>query len=361
MCSTLKKTQKSICADSPTLTNCRKRNYRLIHPKIQEAIVARYEKGSRTNGAPGIAKDFGLPVTSVNSVLNRSNLHAGNPVQPRGHRKRILTSQEERQMFSLLDKHPQMTNTDLATKVKNKIAGRTVSDYLRPYFSTKRFFDQEPEEFSDDWKTEMKNFITKVRQRIPLATRIYADESAIFTNTARRTGRGRIGQKLKRYQSRYATKFTLHLFITRTHVLYWEICKKNADTAEVERVARKAARKVDGEKHLIWDRLGKSGRCRHPKAQHYSPIVKEVFKKAGVTVLLLPPKGKYLNPAELVFNDFKNNVLTRGKRHEKGQMTLRQLRTLTNKYFRNLTSDKLKRFFWKRANGREVEELKLLG
>ena len=60
---------------------------------------------------------------------------------------------------------------------------------------------------------------------------------------------------------------------------------------------------------LIWDRLGRSGRALHPSAQHYSPEAKATFEERGVAIKFLPPKGKYFNPLELLFNDLKTHYI----------------------------------------------------
>ena len=64
--------------------------------------------------------------------------------------------------------------TDLAA-VGNKISERSVSVYLaraKPHFTAKVVQDQEPEELSDECKTEAKQWLEQVK-RIPLDKRIY--------------------------------------------------------------------------------------------------------------------------------------------------------------------------------------------
>ena len=104
-------------------------------------------------------------------------------------------------------------------------------------------------------------------------------------------------------------KYTLHMYANRSGVVHWDLSDKNADTNEIERVAREAVEQVEGGETLIWDRLGRSGRASHPTSQHYSPEAQAIFNTRDVTIKFLPPKGKYFNPLELLFNDLISHYL----------------------------------------------------
>ena len=99
------------------------------------------------------------------------------------------------------------------------------------------------------------------------------------------------------------------MYAKRSGVVHWDLSDKNADTNEIERVAREAVQQVEGGETLIWDRLGRSGRASHPTSQHYSPEAQAIFNTRDVTIKFLPPKGKYFNPLELLFNDLKSHYL----------------------------------------------------
>jgi transposase len=79
---------------------------------------------------------------------------------------------------------------------------------------------------------------------------------------------------------------------------------------------------------VIWDRLGKAGKCLNPKKQHYNPEAKELVEEKGARIMFLPPKGKLwvpskfaipktiltlppfpsFNPIELSFSKFKTHI-----------------------------------------------------
>ena len=73
------------------------------------------------------------------------------------------------------------------------------------------------------------------------------------------------------------------------------------------RVAIDAVGAMKSGETVIWDRLGRSGRAVNPSSQHYSPVARDLCEERGVSIKFLPPKGKYFNPLELLFNDLKQH------------------------------------------------------
>ena len=182
----------------------------------------------------------------------------------RGHTKRKLDSAEQARLYRSLDRNPFTTNQQLRARVGNKIAASTVSRYLaraKPPFTAKVAQDQEPEELTEEWLRGVKT--------IAMRRRIYADEAPIYANEAPHKGRSRKGKPIIRARSRYATKYTLHVYAKKDRVVHWDLSDKNADTKEIERVAVDAAAQMDEGDTLIWDRLGRSGRALHPSHQHF--------------------------------------------------------------------------------------------
>ena len=92
-----------------------------------------------------------------------------------------------------------------------KFQERSVSVYLaraKPRFTAKVVQDQEPEELSEEWKTEAKQWLEQVK-RIPLDKRIYEDETPVYANEAPK--KGRRGKPIFRTRSRYATKYAAYV------------------------------------------------------------------------------------------------------------------------------------------------------
>jgi hypothetical protein len=261
-----------------------------------------------------------------------------------------------------LDRNPFATNRDLAAAVGNNISERTVSDYLaraKPRFTAKVVQDQEPEELTEEWKTEAQQWLGQVK-RIPLHKRTYEDETPIYANEAPTKGRSRKGKPIFRARSRYGKKYTLHMYAKRSGVVHWDLSDKNADTKEIERVAREAVEQMEGGETLIWDRLGRSGRASHPTSQHYSPEATATFNVHGVTIKFLPPKGKYFNPLELLFNDLKSHYI-RPKFLQNGQpLPKSQIEGFIREYVDEKAPTTLRGFFSARANGKHAIANELL-
>ena len=343
------------------MSSC-KRRYEQVQPQLQRDIVEDYQRGVRGHGYFAIAQKHGLPVRTVQHVIARGLRGDGDPVATRGHKKQKLSGDDQTKLYRTLDHNHFATNRELRAVVENKIAECSVSGYLahaKPCFTTKVVQDQEPEELSDGWKTATRAWLEGVR-RIPLHKRIYQDETPIYANEAPKRGRSRKGEPIFRARKRYAKKYTLHLYAKRDGVLHWDLSGKNADTTEVERVAADAAGTMESGDTLIWDRLGRSGRSQHPTAQHYSPNAKATFEERGVTIKFLPPKGKYFNPLELLFNDLKTHYI-RPKFRENGvPLSKSEIEELVRAYVEEKAPATLRGFFRARANGADALKKQIL-
>lgn len=329
-----------------------KRRYAAVAPDVQRTIATEYQQGGHDATMRGLAARHHLPVGTVGHLIQRA-AGGADPVTPRGHKERKLDEKQEAKLQRALDANPFLKNRDLAAAVGGAIAERTVSDYLAradPPFTTKVVQDQEPEEKTDDWKEQCRAWVRHVTD-IPLDTRVYEEKCAIYANEAPRVGRSRVGVPIMRARSRYAKRYTLHMYVKRTGVLYWELCDKNAVTAEIERVAAAAAEHVEAGDVLIWDRLDRSGRCRNPTAQHYSPVARSAFTDRGAKVEHLPPKGKYFNPLELLFNDLKSHYIRPAFPGNGKNMGRDTLESLIRTYMDERAAAALPGFFKHRANG----------
>lgn len=318
-------------------------------------ILADYSPRVRGKGYGSLAKRHGIAKNTVKRIIERQATRGTtSPLMPTG-RKRILSATEEKRVRARLEASPTATNAQLVASVHKKVAPRTIGTVLKrakPRVIKKRFLDLEPEEDTEDWKKECIRFINKVRRTIPLAKRIYEDETGIHSNMAKKYGRAPMGKKLFRVRPHNATKYTLHVYARKDKILHWSFRKKNAIDKEVKQIGKTAARKMNDGDVLLWDRLGKSGRALNPKAQHYNPEVIAAVKKRGASVVHLPPKGKYLQPLELLFNDLKDHYIRPAKSGQKGFFTESELKSLIHNYMENVAPQTLPGFFRARANGR---------
>jgi len=202
-----------------------KRRYEEVQPRVQRRIVAEYQQGVRGYGYIATAKRLQLPVSTVKGVIARAERAGGDPVTPRGHKKRKLSSGEEVKLCRALEQNSTTTNRQLSAVVHGKVAARTVSDYLAradPPFTTKVIQDQEPEELTEGWRAVARRWLEGVK-KVRLDTRIYEDETPVFANEAPKRGRSRRGTPIIRARSRYAKKYTLHMYAKRSGVLHWDL------------------------------------------------------------------------------------------------------------------------------------------
>ena len=100
--------------------------------------------------------------------------------------------------------------------------------------------------------------------------------------------------------------------------------------------------------------LGRSGCSQHPTAQHYSPNAKATFEERGVTIKFLPPKGKYFNPLELLFNDLKTHYIRPKFRKNGVPLSKSEIEELVRAYVEEKAPTTLRGFFRARANGADA-------
>ena len=99
------------------------------------------------------------------------------------------------------------------------------------------------------------------------------------------------------------------MYASRNSALYWQLSVNNDDISEVARDIRTVKKKIKDGDALISDRRGNSGRKQKPHKQHHNPTAIAVTEGNGGKVIRLPPKRKYLNPVELLFNAVKNHYI----------------------------------------------------
>lgn len=60
--------------------------------------------------------------------------------------------------------------------------------------------------------------------------------------------------------------------------------------------------------YVVWDRLGRSGRCLNPVRMHFNPEVMQRLDDVAVKVMILPPKGHLLNPEEIFHSSLQERI-----------------------------------------------------
>ena len=91
-----------------------------------------------------------------------------------------------------------------------------------------------------------------------------------------------------------------------------------------------------------------------------SPAVREEFKERGVSIKFLPPKGKYFNPIELLFNDLKSHYIRPNFPKNGKLLSKSKIQALVREYMDETAPSTLPGFFSARANGKDAIANKIL-
>ncbi|KAJ3223941.1 hypothetical protein HK099_000481 [Clydaea vesicula] len=170
--------------------------------------------------------------------------------------KLILDKESKQELIEFFNKYPTATNEDGSIHVSNKIKPRTMS------------VSDEPENYLDERILQETKDYLDIIKNIPNETRVYMDESFVYDNEAPRYGRSISGQRKSRPRKRHGKRWTFYLALRLNG-----ISRKFLDYVRNTLVPNLQ----EGEL-VIWDRLGKAGRCKNPKKQHYNPEAKALIE-----------------------------------------------------------------------------------
>ena len=278
-------------------------------------------------------------------------------------RPRILWDEPVCKLLEELKKNPSASNELLASKVHHMIAPRTVSDYLkRESITVKRITDGGAQKMDDRIIGETRDFYQKVKD-IPWNKRVYMDESFVYNNEAPSTGRSKAGEPINRIRDKRGKRWTMYLAIRVDGLVHFPILKpENADDKEfMKYVENELIHYLRPGEVVIWDRLGRSGRCKNPCKQHYNPRARQLIEEKGCQLMILPPKGKYFDPIELVFGLLKGEVRkTYGDSiaaMETRPRTESEIRLAVMEAAVKITPEHLHGFFKERCNGRSFKKV----
>lgn len=329
---------------------------RETYPTSFRNLVMRF---AETHSIYITAHHFGI---SHGTVSNWKRLERStgslNPRPRAGGRPRRLSERQVARIFRHLELNPTSTNAELAQVVGNIISPRTVTEILRrsdPIWTWKKTTPEEPEESSPEIVEQTRRTLDRIR-RIPLARRVYQDESYVKGNTQRNRGRARRGRRIHQSRWRWSkTKITIIQAIRQDGVVHPVFVTRTSATNEVfvdyvKTVLAPCLRRGDV---VIWDSLGK----RSGRSQHYSPEARRLIEAKGAKLLILPGHEALLNPIELYWNVLKRGV--QGSYHrsragvQKRERTVNELRRACRAAERRIPASSFAGFFRERANGRE--------
>ena len=310
-----------------------------------------------------VAKQFKVTVQTIHYWKKQWKKEKSHFPKKHTGRPRILWEQPVSVLLEALKKNPSATNEMLTAKVHNMIAPRTVSDYLkRENITVKRITDGGAQKMDDRIIGETRDFYMAVKD-IPWEKRVYMDESFVYNNEASAYGRSVAGEPINRVRDKRGKRLTIYLAIRVDGLVHHPILKpENADDVEfMKYVEQTLVHYLRPGEVVIWDRLGRSGRAKNPCKQHYNPRARQLIEAKGCRLMILPPKGKYSDPIELVFGLLKGDVRkTYGESlaaMESRPRTEAEIRLAVLESALKITPKHLHGFFKERANGRSFKKV----
>lgn len=277
-------------------------------------------------------------------------------------RPRALTNEQVSRVAAQLDENPSATNEQLVANLGVDIHPASISRYTKRLGITrKKINDDEALLMDKRIINECKEYYQKVKD-IPWERRVYMDESFVYDNEAPKMGRAPRGKRIYRARARHGKRWSIYFAIRHNDMVHEPIMRKeNAnDVNFLKYVKEDLVPCLKEGDVVIWDRLGKAGRCKNPKKQHYNPECKRLIEEAGATLMFLPPKGKYFNPIELSFGTIKthirNSYATSDAAKEMRPRTEDELREALNNAFGNMKPKDIEGYYRERADGRGFEK-----
>ena len=161
--------------------------------------------------------------------------------------------------------------------------------------------------FTQEVANEGVAFLKQINN-IPYVKRVYVDETWASSSLKKQKGRFPRGQKKTTPQNRKYPRMTIVSAMRLEELVRpSEIYNKGSiKTGDFEiYVKKKLCPKLRDGDVVFWDRLGRSGKAKNPKALHFSPSARQAIEKRGATLIILPRAGKYFDPMELIFGDIK--------------------------------------------------------
>lgn len=237
----------------------------------------------------------------VSGSVSDAPTHAG--------RKRKLGEQEEKRIVKLARTNVGITNVALARKTGDKVCPSTISNVLQRShedFGVRLIAYDYPDTFTKSHYTTGKKFVNYIC-RIPYYKRIYIDETWLSPKVQKKRARVPKGTHVQ-LPLPSGHKMTVILAICHTTSLnITTFFDGNSITTEQfeDWVKRKLVPLLKAGNVVIWDQLGKYGKEKKPYRLHWSPKAKCMIEAVGAKVVMLPPKGKLLNPIELYIRDIK--------------------------------------------------------
>ena len=266
-------------------------------------------------------------------------------------------------MCAAVDKNPFVSDVELVRQFHLTCTPRTVANTLAshnpPYTWKKPSLDNA--NYTEENLLLNKKWGGKI-WKVPHDLRLYEDEAGIHDRLVPLQARAPQGKRAYLPRKSRGKLFQYALLINDHELLHPPYLSKVSFNDEVFKkyAFEHVVPHVFDDVVVCWDRLGRSGRKKDPDKQHFNPEVQKAVEAKGGEVWLLPPYGKFWNPAENVHSFLKGNVrqayADSPACHEGRLRTRDELEADLLVAADNITEEFIEAAWRNRADGREFKE-----
>jgi hypothetical protein len=147
-------------------------------------------------------------------------------------------------------------------------------------------------------------------KKVPHELRLYEDEAGILDNLVPAKARAVRGKRACLRAKSRGKLFQYAITIDHRSLLHEPYLSRSsfADEPFKDYALERVVPHVVEDTVVIWDQLGRAGRKANPDKQHFNPEVRAAIEQKGGKLWLLPPYGKFWNPAEHIHSMLKSDV-----------------------------------------------------
>jgi transposase len=284
------------------------RKHEYWHPQVRHLMVEGVKTGSTLQE---LAALLNIHPKTIARWVKHDKLGHSLENEPKEGRPRVIDDATLERICAAVDANPFISNEELVRKFRLPSTPHTVGRLLRehdpPYTYKQAEWD------SANYTSE--NLLLNVKwgnkiKHVPLDDRLYEDEAAILDNEAPALGRAVVGKRIYEPHKSRGKLFQYAITIDRhslVHPPFISISSFKDDPFKDYAIQHVAPHVTDGTV-VIWDQLGRAGKKANPDKQHFNPEVRAAIEARGGKLWLLPPYGKFWNPAEEVHAFLKGRV-----------------------------------------------------
>lgn len=277
-------------------------------PQLRAQVVHALEGGASIREASNLMR---IPYSTVADWAKRAKCGLPLDDQPKSGRPRAIEDFTLKRICAAVDANPFLSNLEIVRRFRLPCTAETVNTALAehdpPYTWKEPSLDnanytEENLMLNVKWGEKMRN--------VPLDLRLYEDEAGILDNEVPARARAVKGKRVYLPRKSRGKLFQYAITIDQHSLLHPPYVSRSSFSDEPFKnyALQCVVPHVTKGMVVIWDQLGRSGRKLDPDKQHFNPEVRSAIEGKGGQLWLLPPYGKFWNPAEHVHHFLKSRI-----------------------------------------------------